>query len=186
MSDNNNKLVTGLLAVVIIIAVGVFAYYEWPASEGEEAILTVSYNGQRWNYTLDDLEDMEDYTGQGSMKTKSGVRDPVTCTGVRFTTLFQEIGVEEDSVSANITAADGYYQIFNQSLLNGELEVYDPSGNVTNASATPVLIIAYRQNGGYIDEEDGPLRVVFVGEENIITSSKYWLKQVASIDVVGP
>ena len=190
MADNGNKLIIGLLAVVILIAVGVFAYYEWPGSEDDSnssdqaTMLTVTYDGQQWNYSLNDLEGMEAYTGQGSMKTNSGVRDPDNYTGVRFTTLFQDIGVEPVTVSANITAADGYSQVFNQSVLNGDLEVYNQSGNVTSAIATPVLIIAYRQNDAYIDEEDGPLRVVFVGEQHIITNSKYWLKQTVGIDVL--
>lgn len=188
MTDKDNKFFIGLLAMAIVVAIGVFAYYQLPQEKNSGCggnVLTVTYQGEEWSYTLCDLQNLESYTGIGSMKTQRGIKDPHTYTGVRFAALLQEMDIDQASVAVNVTAADGYYQIFNQSVLRGDIEVYDQAGNITNASAEPVFIIAYQQNGEDIGEEDGPLRVACVGEENIITSSKYWVKQVVRIEVVS-
>jgi len=184
MVDNGNKIIMGLLAVAIIIAVGVFAYYAWwPDENGGETVLTVTYGvDQVWDYTLDDLKNMEAYTGVGGMVTKTDVKEPSNFTGIRLKTLIQKLGIGSNtSIAVQITALDGYSQVFNESAINGFVDVYEPSGNLTDATSYPALILAYEENGVRISDEDGPVRVAFVSESVVYTNSKYWVKQVVQI-----
>jgi hypothetical protein len=64
----------------------------------------------------------------------------------------------------------------------GSVEIYNETGNIT-ANSGAIMILAYMQNGEYISEQDGPLRIVFVNS-NAITNSRLWAKLVVSIEIM--
>ena len=179
MADNGTKIITGLLVIAIIITVGVFAYYEWwPDGENKEIMLTVLYGGETWEYTL------SGYGGRGGMSTQKGIRSPHDYTGVRFELLLQNIGISNtNSVEAKVFAVGGYNQTFTSDMLLGNVTIYDATGNETNGTVT--LILAYEEDGVLISKDDGPLRLVFVADEPAYTTSKYWIKQVSSVDILA-
>jgi len=185
MADNGTKIITGLLVIAIIITVGVFVYYEWwPDGEDEEIMLTALYGGETWEYTLSDLIDIDDYRGSGGMSTQTGIRGSHDYTGVRFELLLQNIGISNaSSVEAKVIAVDGYNQTFTSDILLGNVTIYDATGNETNGTVT--LILAYEEDGVLISKDDGPLRLVFVADEPAYTTSKYWIKQVSSVDILA-
>lgn len=184
MVDFRETILTGILAGLILIAAIVVIYYNLPESEEEkEIVLSVSAEGVVWEYRLNDLENMEEYRGYGGMKTKAGMGEPNEYSGVRVSTLLEKVGISTNltNVELRVTAADGYNTTFNITVLEEFSDVYDASGNSTNGTAT--LIIAYKENGAYVDEENGPLRMAYVGEEPLFTNSSFWVKQVTTIDV---
>jgi len=70
----------------------------------------------------------------------------------------------------------------------GEVEVYNENGNITE-DETAEMIVAYKENGEYYseiepDNEVGPLRIAFVGEDTPITSSSLWAKMITTIDII--
>ena len=68
--------------------------------------------------------------------------------------------------------------------IDGNVDIYDEKGNIL-PNETAVMILAYKENGEYFsDNETGPLRVAFV-DNNYITSSSLWSKRVVSIEVIS-
>jgi hypothetical protein len=70
----------------------------------------------------------------------------------------------------------------------GYVDVYNETGDIIS-DETAVMILAYKEDGSYYSEIDpdneiGPLRIAFVGD-NIITSSSLWSKMVVSIKIIS-
>jgi len=203
--SKNEKIITIVLAIIISIAAITIMYVSLPNDSDadtddqeddtngdtppveEENILTLIYGEEELEYTLSELEEMEAYSGSGS-QIKIGalpdiiIKGPYNFTGVRFSTLFNEIDNLPSNYSITITATDGYPSPpFSKNNVDGFTDIYNDTGNVTgNSGAT--MVLAYKEDGEYISEEDGPLRVVFVGED-IITASDLWAKMVATIEI---
>jgi hypothetical protein len=185
MVTDTHKIPTVLLTIAIVITVSVFVYYEWrPAGDNEESepILAVVYENVTWEYTVGDLEALDAYTGTGGMSTKSGIKGPNNFTGVRFTLLFEDIGVANvTTVEAKVIAADGYNKTFSSDIFLGNVTVYDATGNETSGNVT--LVIAYEQDDAALMADDGPLQLAYVSAQPLFTSSSYWVKQVTTIEV---
>ena len=60
--------------------------------------------------------------------------------------------------------------------------MYDENGTIIK-NQTGTMILAYAEIDP--DNETGPLRIVFVGEDNPITSSDLWLNKVYNIDIIN-
>jgi len=175
-----DKILIGALADVIILNVAFHIYIRLPEDDdGEEVALSVFLGSEKWEYTLPDLRDIERYMGVGSMVTKIGVKGPYNFTGVRFDLLLQDLGIDAGSVGARVITVDGYNMTFTDDELQGNVEVFDESSNITDNVVT--LLLAYSQNGAPLGNEDGPLRLAYVGQGNCITQSSYWVKQVTEI-----
>ncbi|MFO8133769.1 MAG: hypothetical protein R6U10_07580 [Thermoplasmatota archaeon] len=196
--ERGEKIAVGVLAVAVIAAVGVFAYYELPGDDGDscgDPVLTVSHQGKEWTYTLCELKDMDSTTGRGGMKTTIGtMQGPWRFKGVSFSALIQGLPTPvEGPVSVTVVdtadpgnISDDYRRTFDAQVLRGNMTVYDASGNVTDDTATPVPILAYIMDGDAIGEEDGPLRVAFVTQNgDIYTSSRNWVKSVDRVEVTN-
>lgn len=192
--EQGEKIAIGVLAVAVIAAVAVFAYYQLPEDDGgcRDTMLTVTYQGDEWSYTLCDLKDMDSTTGDGGMKTRAGIRGPWTFTGVRLSTLIQNLPAPiGGNISVTVTdsadpdnASDDYSRTFDSQMLRGNITVYDASGNVTTDTAAPVPILAYRRGGEALDEDNKPLRVAFVVQEgDVYTSSRDWVSSVDLVDI---
>jgi hypothetical protein len=189
MSKITDKILIGVFVVVIVAAAAIYTYTRFDDDGDDtenngiaEVALTVSYGGGTWEYSIDDLRDMEAYCGSGGMSTRGGIRPPGNYTGVRFETLLQDIGVDDAAaIEANVAAVDGYSKTFEADALLGNVTVYDATGNETNGTVT--LVVAYKENGEPIPADDGPLRLAFVSEQPLFTSSSYWIKQLTTIAV---
>ncbi len=181
--------------MAIIAAVGVFAYYRLPEDDGGcgDTVLSVSYQGDKWTYSLCDLKDMDSTTGQGGMRTSIGtIKGPWTFTGVSFSDLIHELSVPiGGNVSVTVTdiadpdnASDDYSRTLDSEMLKGNMTVYDSSGNVTNTSATPAPVLAYQVDGEDLEDDDKPLRIAFVVQEgDVYTSSRNWVSSVDHIEI---
>lgn len=209
MTQNKNMLITIALAIVIVIAIGVLVYTNLPNSnqtsnnpsdtettdgdENEETLLTIIHEETNYTYTLSDLENMETYTASGRyIKTKLlpdtvVLGDIYNYTGVTIKKLLEDVNVSSNNYQLNISASDGWLTTYSINHIMGEVDVYNESGTITeNGSAT--MIIAYREDGNYYstidpDNEIGPLRIAFVGEDTPITPSNLWAKMITTIEV---
>ncbi len=210
MAQNKNMLMTIALAIVIVIAIGVLVYTNLPTSnqtsddpsdtettdgnENEETLLTIIHKKTNYTYTLSDLEDMETYTASGQyIKTKLlpgtvVLGDIHNYTGVTIKALLEDVNISSGNYQLNISASDGWITTYSINDTIGEVDVYDETGQVSdNASAT--MIIAYKEDGKYystidLDNEIGPLRIAFVGEDTPITPSNLWAKMITTIEVI--
>jgi len=176
-----DKIVAGVLIAAIIIAIGVFAYYNLPEKENESPILTISYGNENYTYTLLQLEKIDAFSGKGGYKTSHGfIRHPENYTGVKMTELLDEIGTAGNH-GIEVIAKDGYSVNYTYDEINGNVTVYDSSGNETGTGGV-TMVLAYSENGNY-NFDDGPLRIAYVSEQGAITSSKLWAKWVVEIKV---
>ena len=190
----SNKVITIILALIITIAAITIIYINLPKDENgteindgneqeNEIILQMFYNDTYKNYTLDQLENLETFTSSGGyIKSNNITVGPYELTGVKISTILNQYDIESEKYSLSVKAADNFTKTLNLSVINGDIPVFKETGEqigVGNAT----MIIYYKQDGEYLDESEGPLRLGFIYEDGF-TSSGIWVKQVVSILIV--
>ena len=194
MENKSNKIITIVLALIIIVAAIIIIYTSLPKNENEKdtnggneqenaIVLQMLYNDTYKNYTLDQLQDLENYTGSGGyIKSNNVTTGPYELTGVRISTLLDQYNISSQNYSIRVTAADNYSKVFNLSYINGEIPIFNDTGEqIGTGGAT--MIINYKVDGEYLEDSDGPLRLAFIYEDGY-SSSKIWIKQVVSILII--
>jgi hypothetical protein len=208
--------ITTALAIVIVIALGVFAYTNLidpndntnndtkedesddssddnteSDSIDEEIVLTIIHQGTNYTYTLSDLESLETYTGTGRYIKTRLLPDSVVLgtiynyTGIRITSLLEDVNVSFEEYQLTINASDGWTTTYSMNETQGNVDVYNETGSIVENKAA-VMIVAYKEDGEYYSEIDpeneiGPLRIAFVGDDTPITSSGLWAKSIVTI-----
>ena len=190
--EDNSRLVAVVMAVVIVISVATLIYVGLPhegnvaqnASQGggeEKVVLTLTYGNESFNYTLDELMKMDSFTGSGRYIKKSGtIVGPNNYTGVRISMLLKDVPNLPENFTIEAIASDGYTVNYTYDEVKGYVAVYNESGNETGVGSL-TMIIAYKENGELLGESTGgPLRVAFV-DDGAISSSSLWIRSVTAI-----
>jgi len=201
MPEKQTQYITILLAIIIIIAIGVVIYTNLPEDGNEknnqqtdksnEHMLTVFYNGEETNYTLDELMEFDTITGYGGYRTSfPSIRGQGNYTGVIVTSLIEDIAGPIENYSLKVVSnEDGTIenQTYNYSVIQGNVDIY----NASNASEIidkggVTMILCYQENGEPLNEtDDGAIKIAFVNsEEEKITPAFLWWKFVESIEIV--
>ena len=206
MTQNQNMILTAALTIVIIIALGIFAYTTLFSSDesinddtnnddtnnhsdntdnrtsDEEILLTIVHQDVNYTFTLSDLEEMKSTSGKGRKINAIGELSEVyNYTGVEIISLMEPINVSSDTYQITVIASDNYSKDFTVNESNIEVDIYDEDGNISsNESAT--MIVAYKEGNQYYTEPN-PLRIAFIGNTIPITSSGLWIKSVTTIEV---
>jgi len=208
MAENNNKIITIILVLLISLAALTILYVNLPQEstkennnteeEGDEqtddeVYFTVYYDDEQTEYTLDDLESMDTITGLGGYRTSYPmIKGQAMYTGVPITKLVELLAGDITNYSIIVYSdeegeIDSITYEFNET--QGIIDIY----NSTNASdETPIstggvtMILCYEKDGEYLDEtSDGKLKIAFVNEdEELITKSGLWWKFVYSIEII--
>jgi len=191
--ENKNKIITVGLVIVICFAIAVLVYINLPEQEKEEqetelkGYVNVIYDEQSYNFTLNDLIKMDLVEGAGSY-IKLGwlpeivIDGPFNYSGVDITTLLGNIEDLPDQYNITVTASDGRESTYSYEEIMGNVDIYNNAGNITGSGGVK-MILAYKNDGEYInDPEEGPLRIAFV-DDGSITSSRLWTKLVVSIEI---
>jgi hypothetical protein len=132
------------------------------------------------NLTMNDLEDLESYTGSGSYQKSTGtIMGPYTYKGVNVSVLVSLV-YPKTNYSLLVRASDGYQMTYSASQVNGTFAVYDAQGNPSMGTDL-ALMLAYEQ----INENltDGP-RIVIVGKNSPTTDSHFWVKNVNYMNIM--
>ena len=89
--------------------------------------------------------------------------------------------VGELDYNISIIASDGYNTTMTREEVDGGIRAFNEENITLAIKAIPVL--AFEESNITIDVENGPLRLVFVGENNqsILTESFRWIRQVETI-----
>lgn len=210
--NNTNKMLSIGLVIVLVIAAVVMIYVNLPkedtnAGSGEDTqdetadnktekptlTLTMTYNNTDYQYNFTDIENLQSTTGTarymkaspflktGTIIIKPSMNESANqYEGVKVSKLLDDINNIPETYNITISAPDGYSTIFNKSQINGNLVTYNETGNKTSVDVS--VILAYKQNGEYLSEEDGPLMVAIVGNEPISLSNK-WVSNVVKIEI---
>ena len=187
-----------VLVLVLVLAGSVYVYINFLAppadtsTNGEttengketgETALTVSVGNNIWNYSMNDLLSLDDYTGQSSrINTIGTISGSFSYTGVAMLTLLEAVGPLPENYT--LQAIDDDYAInFTMSEVEGLVPIYDSEGNETGLGNLTMLI-AYKEDDVMLDESTGgPLRIVFVDEEGSRTKSSSSLKYLVAIRI---
>jgi hypothetical protein len=132
-----------------------------------------------------DIGNMVPYESYGGYKNQLGnIKGMGNYTGVPLLALCNLVGGITANDSLLLTATDNYTATLTYSqVANGDFVAYDNvTGQETVHNQTLTPILAY-----YFDKmniTDGPLKLAIVGPEGLATSSSYWVKSVAEIQVL--
>ena len=203
--NNSNKLITSLLAVIIIIAAVTILFVNLPEEDEEqnddetdleeqeeeeeeiEFTFNLTYGDETKSYTLEELEELEAYSCSATMIKVSWLPDDVVIegpnefTGIRISTILDEFDILPENYNITSTASDGRTNKFNISMIQGEVNIYNESGLVVSNTGAE-MILAYKIDGEYLEEDKGPIRIVFCHNQ-YYTSSKLWAKMIESIEI---
>ena len=158
-------------------------------------LLRVTYNDTQNEYTLEDLENFTSTTGTARyIKTSPFLSSASVIiippmnetaneyTGVKILTIIEDIENLPERYNLTLSAPDGYGTTLNNSEINGNMVTYTEDGNETTADLS--VILAYKQNGEYLSEDDGPLMIAIVGDEPI-SLSNIWVSNVVLIEITA-
>ena len=144
-------------------------------------VLTLTYNGEQKTYTLEELENFDSTTGYGGRINKLGIiTGPFEYKGVSISTLANEFLLTSTSFTITTMSADGYTYNYTQDEVQGNVQVYDTEGNEQGIGGV-TMMLAYEENGTQ-NFSGGPLRIAFVNDDEPITLSSLWAKNVIEIE----
>jgi hypothetical protein len=181
-----------LIIQIIVVLNLIFFTIGCIENNSNNEVLTITYEDFSMHYTLQDLETIDSFSGSGRFIKSKLLPDTVVIensesfTGVRIIKLLDNIPDIPVNYIISIISSDGWNVNFTKNEVQGFVDIYDEKGNILlNQSA--VMIVAYQQNGEYysvIDEDNeiGPLRIAFIGD-NVITSSSLWSRNVITIKI---
>jgi len=211
MAKNQQVIVTIVLALLIIIAVAVVAYVNLsePADQEQKdtnedneidqtiPVFTwiINQTNTEEKFNLTELEELNSVIGQGRyIKTKLLpdtilIEDSHNYTGIPITSFINEMSEIPNNYSLLVSASDGWESEYTMSQVNGSVDIYNENGSVIENN-TATMILAYKIDGQYYSEIDpdneiGPFRIAFIGDDNPITSSDLWSKMVVSIEIIA-
>ena len=213
MIKNQKIIIPIALAVLIIVSIAVIAYVNLPQPEentntnpeentsnneteiGDNSVIfTLIYDTIETNYTLSDLEQMNPITGPGRYVKSKLLPDTVVIenaynfTGLTVKSFLKEMTDLPTNYTLLVTASDGWQGEYTFDEAKGLVDVYDENGTILE-NHTATMILAFAQDGQYYkdidpDNETGPIRIAFIGNDNPITSSNLWTKMVVSVELV--
>ena len=193
---NTNRFITIVLVIVILLAIVTIIYYNLPKEDtndiptnGEtDTVFTIRFGDEITNYSIEDLETLEEFKGNGTLIKTGWLPDvvlegPFNFTGVKVNTILNQIDNLPTNFTLSINSSDGWTTNYNQSTINGLVNIYNETGNITQTGGV-TMILAYMKDGEYItDTDEGPFRVAFINNGKI-TSSKLWAKMVVSFEII--
>jgi iron complex transport system substrate-binding protein len=199
-----------IIAVIIIVAACVGADYALNSNQSSSSNSTVTtssssvlfpmmnvtlvgLNGTKLVLSGNDISKLTHYTGNGGLRTKSGVIENVgNYTGIPLSSLVELVGGLTSSESVNVSGSDGYVITYSyQQVEDGQgFTEYNPlNGSSVNATQTLNLVLAYFVNGtqplGSAPNGTGPLRTVVIGPQGLLTQGNLWVKWVVTVNVVN-
>jgi len=188
--SGNMKKRRVILFFSMIISLAIFAnicfsYHNCKADDQPLAntLLTLRYHSEKHSYTLDDLKTLESYSGTGGrLNSIKEITGPLEYTGVRISTLIEDISEAHPIVDLMVISSDGYVTKFTADQINGQVTVYNTQGEKIGVGGV-VMMLAYEEEG-ISNFSGGPLRIAWVNNDNPITDSFLWIKYVQEIDII--
>jgi len=160
-----------------------------PESPADETIvLTITKDTQTSTYTMTALEALTPITGwAGQMSSTGTISGPYQYKGVALSELLQAVGGVTEENAVRVSAKDGYAMTLSyKQITEGNFTIIDSStGKEVSASNTPVVFLAYEEDGKPIDENIGPLRLGIMTADNQVTEGHWWVKWAQKIEVIS-
>jgi len=134
-----------------------------------------------------DFEELTKIEMDGGLLTSAGsIKGPYKYTGVPLSEVLALVGTISDENSLRVTAADGYAMVFTWEELHGDFLTFSAAtGDEVAASEELIPVLAYMEDDEPLPDGHGPIRLVILGEEGLISEGHYWIKQVVDIEVIA-
>lgn len=157
-------------------------------AEDTTVILTVLKGEASVTYTMASLKALTPITGwAGTMSSTGTISGPYQYKGVALSELLESVGGITENNAVRVSAKDGYAMTISyRQLTEGNFTIIDSStGKEVPASNTPVVFLAYEEDGNPISENHGPLRLGIMTSDNQVTEGHWWVKWVQKIEVIS-
>jgi len=145
-------------------------------------------NGTQIVLDSTDIANLPSYRAAGGYKNSIGTLvGPDNYTGVPLTTLLNLVGGITPYNTVNVVASDNYtWALTYDQITDGNFTTYNPvTGNPVQHTQPLTPMLAYYKDDVNLTSEEGPLRLVVVGPEGLLTDSKLWVKFVTTLEVLG-
>ena len=152
----------------------------------EFSITIIGLGGEQYVMSADDVANITVVEMDGGLKTSAGsIRAIGNYTAVPLSKVCDLVGGISSENSLRVTAADDYAMIFTWEELEGNFITFDAAtGDETPNEGGLIPALAFMYNGEPLDPNDGPIRLVVLGEEGLITEGHFWIKQVVKIEIL--
>jgi DMSO/TMAO reductase YedYZ molybdopterin-dependent catalytic subunit len=177
------------LAVGVILVVSAGAYYmlDYAAEEPIDWEVTlVGSNGEQRLLSYEDIRRLPYKEARGGLVTSVGVvYGPHEVRGVLLQDLCDLVGGIGPNDGVDVSAPDGYSMVFSyDQIYSGGFPTYDPVTLQEITHEKQMILLTYEWDGKPIPHNDGgPLRLVVVSSENLLTEGHNWVMWVDKIEV---
>ena len=144
--------------------------------------LTLTYNGVKKYYTLDDLLGFDSITGTGGrLKVTGDVSGSFRYTGIVIQRLAQEFSSLSSRYSLIAIADDGYLLKYSYDQILGNIMVYDEEGDEIGVGGVS-MILATMESGA--TEYPGSYRIAYINQDEPFTDAALWAKYVIELEFI--
>ena len=147
----------------------------------------VALNGTTLVLNQTDIGRLPSFTSEGGLENSAGtLADNANYTGVTLSTLLTLVGGMNSSCALNVTASDGYNMVFTYDQVQGwNFTTYNPVTGAELSTTQPfTLVLAYHENGANLTSDIGPLRLVILGSQDLLTDGHLWVYQVCKLQII--
>jgi hypothetical protein len=148
-------------------------------------LTVVASNGTKITLTSQDLAKLPTITYSGGSRRSSGeVVNVGNYTGVKLYDVCSLVGYSSGNV-VTVKASDDYTSTYSyDQVANGSgFNTYDSNGSSVAASHPLYLILAYWFNGAGLNSDSGPLKVMIVGQDGLVTNGNLAARMVVEVDM---
>ena len=202
-SEKKSRIAGKYILAILIICIIVIGVVVWqaapllvnPAKKASQAYLPpmsltlIALNGTQLVLNQTDIGSLPSFESEGGLENSAGaLQDNANYTGVTLSTLLALVGGMNSSCALNVTASDGYNMVFtyDQAVEGLNFTTYNPvNGTEVPYSQPFTMTLAYYKNGVNLTSDDGgPLRLVFLGPQDLLTDGHLWVKWVTTLQII--
>jgi DMSO/TMAO reductase YedYZ molybdopterin-dependent catalytic subunit len=172
-----------------MISAGAYYMFDY-AAEGSVnwEVALVGIDGEQRVVSYDEICRLPYEEGRGGLVTSVGVvYGPYEVRGVLLQDLCDLVGGITPNDGVSVSAPDGYSMVFSYDMIfSGNFVTLDPETRHEVPHEKQMVLLTYRWDGKPIAHNDGgPLRLVVISSEPLLTEGHNWVMWVDSIEVIS-
>jgi len=151
------------------------------------SLTLIALNGTQLVLNQTGMGRLPSFESEGGLETSAGsLQDNANYTGVKLSTLLALVGGMNSSCALNVTASDGYNMVLTYDQVQGlNFTTYSPVTGAEVSNTQPfILALAYYENGVNLTSDIGPLRLVILGSQDMLTDGHLWVYEISTLQIV--
>jgi DMSO/TMAO reductase YedYZ molybdopterin-dependent catalytic subunit len=189
ISQNKWAILGLIVGVLLIVSAGAYYVLDYAAEEPIEWEVTlVGINGEQRVLSYEEIRGLPSQEAHGGFLTSAGVKyGPYNVKGVLLQDLCNLVGGIANSAGVAVSAPDGYSMVFSHDqIYSTDFVTFDPITLHEMPHETQMVLLTYEWNGKAISHNGGgPLRLVIVSSEALLTEGHNWVSWVNKIEVIS-